>query len=58
MKQSDKQQQLEQEEYYRKNLQLHEFSDLNDLDGLQFMPVAVKQPVVKGWQTLFKSIIL
>jgi hypothetical protein len=32
------------------------FQDLNDLDGLQFMPVTVKkQPVVKGWQTLFKK---
>lgn len=32
------------------------FQDLNDIEGLQFMPVTVKkQPVVKGWQNLFKK---
>lgn len=33
-----------------------DFQELNNLDGLQFMPVTIKkQPVVKGWQTLFKK---
>lgn len=32
------------------------FQELNDIEGLQFMPVTVKkQPVVKGWQNLFKK---
>jgi hypothetical protein len=32
------------------------YQDLNEIDGLQFMPVTVKkQPVIKGWQNLFKK---
>ena len=33
-----------------------DFQELNNLDGLQFMPVTLKkQPIVTGWQTLFKK---
>lgn len=32
------------------------FQDLQNIEGLQFMPVTAKKlPVVKGWQTLFKK---
>jgi len=32
------------------------FQDLNELEGLQFMPVTLKkQPIVKGWQSMFKK---
>ena len=32
------------------------FQDLNSIDGIQFIPVNdKKQPLVKGWQTLFKK---
>lgn len=32
------------------------FNDLNDIDNLQFMPVTIKkQPIIKGWQNLFKK---
>jgi len=32
------------------------FQDLQNIEGLQFMPVMQnKQPIVKGWQTLFKK---
>lgn len=32
------------------------FSDLQNIEGLQFMPVTAKKlPIVKGWQTVFKK---
>lgn len=32
------------------------FSDLQSIEGLQFMPVTAKKlPIIKGWQTLFKK---
>lgn len=39
-----------------KNKKYMNFSDLQNIEGLQFMPVtAKKMPIVKGWQTVFKK---